>query len=242
MLDSEKMETLAPQSILLVDDDANVSAGVEHILCKEGYVVKCAANIFQAEGCLLRHLPDLIILDRHLPDGDGAQFCMKLKRDEKYAPIPILFLSSKAEVTDRVLGLEVGGDAYLPKPFDNAELAAMVKAIIRRTLNAPSEALVIEVGALRLDLSARKCYLNKIELDLSSKDIDLLRAFMERPNRVLTRENLLQLAWGLDKELELLMKGVDVAVSRLRRKLGKCGEQISAVRGYGYRFDLPLDG
>ncbi|MBI4052330.1 MAG: response regulator transcription factor [Elusimicrobia bacterium] len=225
--------------ILVVDDDKNVSSLMEQVLKGEGYNVQTAPNIFRAQGILQRSQPDLIILDRRLPDGDGIDFCMQIRKDSRTHSIPVLFLTAtKKGVPDKVLGLEVGGDDYLTKPFSPEELSARVKAILRRTIAPASNKSILEAGLLRLDLDARKAYANNKELSLWPKEYDLLATFLERMNRVLTREFLLQRVWGAGKEMELNTNVVDVTVGNLRKKLGKLGENIVAVRGFGFRFDF----
>lgn len=227
--------------VLVVDDDENVTVAVEQTLCAEGYAVQIASNLFQARGAVERSLPDLIILDRRLPDGDGAHFCTKLRADETTKAVPILFLTAKKGVPDRVLGLEVGGDDYLAKPFAPEELVARVEAILRRTSAPPARRAVLAAGPLRLDLTSHRAFLNDKELDLWPKEYDMTAAFLEHKNRLLTREFLLQRVWGAGKEMELTGNVVDVTLHALRKKLGGFGERIVTVRGYGFRFDFETD-
>lgn len=226
-------------SILIVDDDKGITAMVEHLLQEEGYAVRTADTLFKAQGMVRKSPPDLIILDRQLPDGDGVDFCIQLRKDERTIKTPILFLTSKKSVVDRVLGLRVGGDDYLVKPFSNEEILARLKAILRRTMDtAQAEKVVLTGGPVRLDLDARRAYLNKEEIGLWPKEYELLSAFLRNPDRVLSREVLLDRVWGVDKGVELSTNVVDVTVGNLRKKLGSFGKAITAVRGVGFRLDV----
>ncbi|MBI4057338.1 MAG: response regulator transcription factor [Elusimicrobia bacterium] len=223
--------------ILVVDDDKHISKLLEEVLQEEGYTIQMAHTLFNAQGLLQRTPPDLIVLDRHLPDGDGVDLCLQLKKEERTKNIPILFLTAKKEVPERVLGLRAGGDDYLTKPFSPQELTARVKAILRRSMIPVAGKALLEAGPVRLDMEARKAYFNNKELELWPKEYDLLVTFLERRNRVLTRDFLMQHVWGSGKEAELTSNVVDVTIGNLRKKLSHFGDSITAVRGYGYRFD-----
>ena len=228
---------MAKANLLLVDDDAAVARMVSDYLKKEGYRLRWAKTAFQAEGLVERELPDLVILDRTLPDKDGLELCRAWRQAPRTQALPILFLSGKSNLPEKVSGLRMGADDYLPKPFKLVELLARVEAVLRRSGLKALPVSQIELGELRLDLSARKAFRKGEEIELSPKEYDLLQAFMEQPGRVLGRPALLESVWGYDEAAELTTKVVDVTVGHLRRKLGPSGEKIAAVTGYGYRFD-----
>ncbi|MBI4057581.1 MAG: response regulator transcription factor [Elusimicrobia bacterium] len=222
--------------ILVVDDDMAMADLIEQILSKEGYSLHRSPSIADAQEAVRRTLPDLILLDRNLTDGDGADFCQELKQDEKTKKIPILFLSgTKKDLSEKVLGLHLGGDDYIIKPFHHEELSARVKVVLRRSYPDLFGKAALRAGPLRLDFESKKAFLNKKELSLTAKEYDLLSALVQRKNRVLTREFLLQSVWGEGVHTEKL---VDVTIGSLRKKLGKVGHKIMAIRGSGFRLDF----
>ena len=224
--------------VLVVEDDEEVAAVLQQILSDERYDVEVRGSLFQARGAVERSLPDLIILDRRLPDGDGIEFCRELRRAPRTRGVSVLFLTgTKKGVPDKVLGLEGGADDYITKPFSSEELLARVKAVLRRAMNAAERPDVLEAGPLRVEPEARKAFLFQAEVLLRPKEYNVLLAFMECRGRVLSRAFLLQRAWGLDKDLELSTNVVDVTVGSLRRKLGAYGCAICSVHSYGFRFD-----
>ena len=222
--------------ILVVEDQAATSDLIEEILKGEGYEVKVVDNLAKARANLSRALPELLILDRSLPDGDGLELCHELRKDEKSAAMPLLILTARKSTEEKVAGLKGGADDYLAKPFNTEELLARVEALLRRT-GKTEEPTVLSSGDLKLDHSSRKVFHKGKEIALSAKEFDLLWFLMYRKNRVLTRDFLLQHVWGYDSGLDLTTKVVDVTLSHLRDKLGSAAEMIVAVRGFGYRFD-----
>jgi DNA-binding response OmpR family regulator len=232
---------VAKAHILIVEDEAATAKLIKDVLTGEQHTVAWAKNLFQAEGLLGKQKPDLIVLDRQLPDGDGLDFCRKLRNEVATQTVPVLFLTSKKSMTDKVLGLEMGGDDYLAKPFGAEELAARVKALLRRTQNAVAPSTVLQHGPFDLNGDNRTAKVQGKEVKLTNKEFDLLQAFIERADRVLTRQFLLSHVWGYEMELQLSTKAVDMAIVGLRRKLGKQGALIETVKGHGYRL-LPADG
>ncbi len=228
---------MAKATILVVDDDKNVSSLVEEVLKEDGYNVEIASSLFQAEGFLNKGLPSMMILDRQLPDGDGVDFCLKLRKHDKTSGIPILFLTAKKSLPDRILGLRVGGDDYLVKPFSPQELLARTNALLRRLQGAPAPSVVLLAGPLEVNLAAHKVYLKGREIEVWPKAYEVLIFLVRAPNRVLTRQFLLQRVWGQGADVEVTSNAVDVIIGHLRKRLGKFGGKISAVRGYGFRFD-----
>jgi two-component system OmpR family response regulator len=226
-------------SILMVDDDPGIRDVVSDFLGRHGYQVDTAADGPQMEQVLSRGQTDLIVLDLMLPGEDGLAICRRLAGS---GGPPIIMLSAMGEETDRIIGLELGADDYLPKPCNPRELLARIRAVLRRrherrVSDGPIGA-TCEFAGWRLDLVRRELRsLQGVVVNLSSGEFSLLRAFVERPQRVLTRDRLLDLARG--PETEAYDRAIDVQISRLRKKLddGSGGEElIRTVRNEGYMF------
>ena len=223
--------------ILVVEDQPATSSLIQEVLKEEGYEVAVVDSLAKARNAVGRAMPELVVLDRNLPDGDGLEFCKELRSDEKSRTMPVLILTAQKAVQEKVAGLRGGADDYLTKPFNTEELVARVEALLRRVgkLEDPAEQVA---GDLKLQRDSRKAYLKSKEIPLSGKEFDLLWFLMHRRNRVLTREFLLQHVWGYESGLDLTTKVVDVTLSHLRDKIGPAAAQkIVAVRGFGYRFD-----
>ncbi|MBI5631191.1 MAG: response regulator transcription factor [Elusimicrobia bacterium] len=224
--------------ILVVEDQPATSDLIAEVLKEDGYEVQTAESMHKARESMRRALPELIILDRNLPDGDGLELCRELREDQKTASLPLLILTGKKAVEERVSGLKEGADDYLTKPFNTEELIARVEALLRR-VGKMEEPQVQAAGDVKLDRESRKAFLKNKEINLSAKEFDLLWFLIYRSNRVLTRDFLLQHVWGYEQGLELSTKVVDVTLSHLRDKLGPASAMIVAVRGFGYRLDAP---
>jgi len=222
--------------ILVVEDQPATSDLIREVLKDEGCEVQVVENLGQARKSLERALPDLVILDRSLPDGEGLDLLKELRSGPRSAKLPVLILTAQNTVDDKVAGLRQGADDYITKPFNTEELVARVEALLRRvgTLEEPA---VQQAGELKLDRSSRKAFVKNKEVPLSAKEFDLLWFLMHRRNRVLTRDFLLQHVWGYEQGLDLSTKVIDVTLSHLRDKLGPPAHKIAAVRGFGYRFD-----
>jgi DNA-binding response OmpR family regulator len=223
--------------ILLVEDDPHTSAMVSEVLRGEGFEV-CAAETAGAARSQFEKPSefDLVVLDRSLPDADGIDLCAEMRRKSSLKAIPVLFLTAKGSVADKVEGLQTGGDDYLVKPFNPAELVARVQALLRRSgrMGKPAS---LESGPLRLDLEGRKAYVKGKAVELWAKEFDLLALLLSQKNRVMSREFLLQEIWGYAPDSDPATKVVDVTVSHLRAKLGAYGDRVVTVRGFGYRLD-----
>jgi DNA-binding response OmpR family regulator len=222
--------------ILVVEDQNATSDLIVEVLKEEGYEVKVADTLAKARASVSKAAPELVILDRNLPDGDGIDLCRELRENEKTKTLPLLFLTAKKAVEEKVSGLKTGADDYLTKPFNTEELVARVEALLRRS-GKSDEPTQQSAGDLKLDRDSRKAWLKNKEVPLSAKEFDLLWYLMYRRNRVLTRDFLLQHVWGYESGLDLTTKVVDVTLSHLRDKLGAASSMIVAVRGFGYRFD-----
>jgi len=232
------MTASAAARILMVDDDPGIRDVVSDFLRRHGYRVETAADGREMDEALTREPVDLVVLDIMLPGEDGLAICRRLASDAG-AP-PVIMLSAMGEDTDRIIGLEVGADDYLPKPCNPRELLARVRAVLRRIeqRNAGSAtAAGCEFAGWRLDLVRRELRSPQgVVVHLSSGEFGLLRVFVDRPQRVLTRDQLLELARGPDSAV--FDRAIDVQISRLRRKLDDSGGQdlIRTVRNEGYMF------
>jgi two-component system OmpR family response regulator len=229
----------AQEHILVVDDDPGIRELVSEFLTRHGYAVDTARDGKEVEKALARRRPDLVVLDVMLPGEDGLSICRRLARPDGPA---IIMLSAVGEETDRIVGLELGADDYLGKPCNPRELLARVRAVLRRrteprTADDPLEA-ACEFAGWRLDLVRHELRSpQSVVVNLSSGEFSLLRAFVERPQRVLTRDQLLEFARGPSSEA--FDRAIDVQISRLRRKLeggGDGQDLIRTVRNEGYLF------
>ena len=222
--------------ILVVEDEVALSDLIRSHLVKEGHRVEQAFDGRQALAAADRGRPELVILDWMLPGMDGIAVCRELRRKHL---MPILMLTARGAVADRVTGLQVGADDYLGKPFSIVELSARVGSLLRRvaldSAAATSDSGVpMTFGPLVLDLSANRATLAGSMLDLSRREMDLLELLLRHPGRTFSREFLLERLWGSD--FEGLDRAVDTQIVRLRRKLGDLGACIETVWGVGYRF------
>lgn len=226
------------EQILIVEDEANIARSVQYNLEKEGYRVAVAPDGEKGLRLAQEKLPSLVILDLMLPGVDGLEICRILKRrEERTNNIPILILTAKSQETDKVVGLELGADDYLTKPFSMRELIARVKALLRRVSPAQLPQEILGCGELQLDLAKRKVTVKGKTVELTAKEFDLLRILMEARGRVLDREKLLERVWGLDRSIEIETRTVDVHIGQLRKKIGLSAKQLMTLKGVGYRWD-----
>ena len=220
-----------PARVLLVDDDARLHELLKSYLEDNGFVVASARDGREGLDRLAREPFDAVLLDVMMPGMDGLEVCRRI-RDK--SQIPIVMLTAKGDETDRVVGLELGADDYLAKPFGPRELLARLRAVLRRS--APADASrTLRAGDLEIELSARRVTLAGREIDLTAIEFDLLVALAERPNRVVSRDVLLELAGRSDTHVS--DRTVDVHVSHLRQKIGddaRTPKRIKTVRGVGY--------
>ena len=222
------------KTILVVDDERHIVDLIRLYLEREGFGVVSAVNGDEALAQEARHDPDLVILDVMLPGRDGFEVCRELRRR---GDTPILILTARDDDIDAIVGLELGADDYVTKPFNPRALMARVKAILRRTEVTNRGGRPIEVGALRMDPRRREASVADRRLDLRAREFDLLIALARDPGAVLTREGLLEGVWGTDFPGET--RTVDVHVSEVRKKLRPDGPEIETVRGLGYRLVPP---
>ena len=222
------------KSVLVVDDERHIVDLVRLYLEKEGYGVVSASDGEEALALHLRHDPDLVILDLMLPKIDGFEVCREIRRRGE---TPILMLTARTDDVDVIVGLELGADDYVTKPFNPRALVARVKAILRRTEVTSRGARPIEVGTLRIDPRKREATVGDRRLELRAREFDLLAALARDPGVVLTRDALLEGVWGTDFPGET--RTVDVHVAEVRKKLGDDGPAIETIRGLGYRLVPP---
>jgi len=224
--------------ILLIEDEESISEPLERALGREGFDVAIAATAAEGRKRFREVRPDLVLLDVMLPDGDGRDILREIRDTSR---TPVVMLTARGEELERVLGLELGADDYVTKPFSSAELAARVRAVLRRA-DAPSsdsevDGAVLETGPVRMELERHEATLGGEPLDLTVKEYELLRMFLENAGRLVTREKLIREVW--DTSWFGSTKTLDVHVSALRRKLGddpSAPRYIHTVRGVGFRF------
>ena len=228
---------MAQLKILVVDDEKNIVEAITYNLEKAGFRTLTAGDGTRALELAQREVPDLITLDVMLPGIDGWEVCRRLRQDARTKRIPVIMLTVKGEETDTIVGLELGADDYLTKPFSPKELVARVKAILRRSKDAAPEE-VIGVGTLQMDLGRHVVRVKGKPVELTTKEFELLKALLEAKGRVLARETLLDRVWGLEQSLEIETRTVDVHVGQLRKKLKDEAERLVTIKNVGYRLDV----
>lgn len=226
--------TRAPR-VLIVEDEEDIAGLIKHTLERSG---DGEAEIVSSGDAALRAVadrpPDLLILDLNLPALSGIEVCRILRARPATAAIPIIMLTARTAEADRVAGLDLGADDYITKPFSLRELAARVRAVLRRRRQADVNAHVYQGSHLFADFDAVAIGVDGTPVRLTRREFELLRFLVENRNRVLSRDRLLERVWGYDRSIET--RSVDVHVGRLRSKLGAAGKQIETVVGLGYRF------
>jgi phosphate regulon transcriptional regulator PhoB len=224
------------REVLVVEDEPDIRRLVVMHLERDGFRCRTATNGLDALREVKTAVPDLVVLDLMLPELDGLEVCRRLRRDTSTASVPIIMLTAKSDEVDRIVGLEVGADDYVGKPFSPKELVARVRAVLRRS--RPDQAsTVFSVGPVTLDPTRHAVTLSGQVLVLTPKEFDLLQALLESAGRVLSREYLLNRVWGYARADEIESRTVDVHVRRLRAKLGGAGHRIATVKSVGYRFE-----
>ena len=224
-------------TILVVDDEKNIVQLARLYLSKEGFQVEVAYDGAQALEKAKSLRPDLIVLDLMMPEPDGLAVCRELR---KTSNVPIIILTARGDDVDRIVGLELGADDYVTKPFNPRELVARVKAVLRRASQEAPPRQVMEANGLRLDTASREVTVQDEAITLRAKEFDLLAAFLRHPGIVLDRERLLQLVWGEDYYGDT--RTIDVHVAWLREKLSQAdGVKIQTVWGVGYKLVVKRD-
>ena len=222
--------------VLVVEDEIDVANLVKHAIERGGdATVEVATSGAGALELVTRSAPDLVVLDLNLPGLDGTEVCRLIRSRPATSALPIIMLTARTEESDRVLGLDLGADDYITKPFSPRELAARVRAVLRRKATAQPSAMSLYRGSrIVADFDAVSVTVDGEPVRLTRREFELLRCLVENRNRVLSRERLLVRVWGYDQSIET--RSVDVHVGRLRSKLRTAGPQIETVVGLGYRF------
>lgn len=222
------------KNIWIVEDEPDIAELVAHNLRKEQFKVKIFHDGESFLSSLGDNLPDLLILDLILPGIDGLEICKMVRSYEETASMPIIMLTAKGEESDVVLGLELGADDYIVKPFSVRELVARVKTVLRR-VESPQENEVITVEGLSVDLDGFEAKVDNQPVDLTYAEFKMLSLLISKPGRVFTRQQIIDGIWEEGKVVTL--KTVDVHVANLRKKIGRYGDFIKSVRGVGYKFE-----
>jgi DNA-binding response OmpR family regulator len=217
-------------TIVVADDEPNIAELVDLYLTREGYRVVRAATGQATLDAVERARPRLVVLDVGLPDIDGLEVCRRLRRTSS---IPVIFLTARDGEVDRILGLELGADDYITKPFSPAELVARVKAVLRR-VDGGAAAEVVQAGRVAIDLGRREVRVDDTVVEFTTKEFELLRFLAERPGLALSRQQILDGVWGYDWFGDA--RTVDVHIAQVRKKIGDA-VPITTVRGLGYRLD-----
>lgn len=223
------------KTIALVDDEPDILKLVSLHLERESYCVKSFETVTAFFAFISKKLPDLIVLDLLLPDEDGLDVCKQLKRSMKYSSIPIIMLTAKSRETDKIIGLELGADDYVTKPFSPRELMARVKAVLRRT--EKSHPSVITIGdVLSIDKEQFQVIINNRPVELTPVEFKILEFLSMNPGKLFSRGKILDYLWGNEKAVQ--DRTVDVHIKNIRQKLGDANYIIKNVRGFGYKLEI----
>ena len=225
------------EKILVVEDEKDIAKMLDYNLKKEGFKTLSAHDGEDALDLVNGERPDLIILDLMLPGMDGLEVCKALKKDTKTAHIPIIMLTAKSRESDKIVGLELGADDYVTKPFSPRELIARIKAVLRRIKEKDKLPEVLKIGDLTVDFSKISVAIKGKPIELTAKEFELLKTLINAKGRVLSRDYLLDTIWGFDHAMEIQTRTVDVHIRTLRKKLKNESGCILTVKNYGYRFE-----
>jgi len=222
------------ERILVIDDDVSIQKLVSDVLTEEGFSVITASCGEDGIKKVHHSKPNLIILDLRLPDMDGFQICQTLKKDKSVSSIPIIMLTVKSAKSSTVAGLEMGADDYIVKPFNQEEMVARVKTVLRRARGEEKIEEILKYGELSLNLDKHTVFLRNKEIELTPIEFNLLHILINKKGHVLNRNFLLETVWGY--EYFGTTRTVDVHIGRLREKIGPLGKKIETVEGVGYRL------
>lgn len=225
---------MARERILLIEDEPDIAEVLQYNLQKEGFEVEAARRGDSGLEAVRREAPDLVLLDLMLPGMDGLEVTRILKRDAATSRLPIVMLTARGEEVDRIVGLELGADDYISKPFSPREVVLRVKAVLRRLQQEEAASDHLEVGGIRIDVAGHQLRVRGREVPLTATEFRLLRLLLERVGRVQTRGQLLSDVWGYAEDID--SRTVDTHIRRLRRKLGPEADRIETVIGVGYRL------
>lgn len=225
------------EKILIVDDEKDIIKMLEYNLKKEGYRTVSATDGEEALDKAVREHPDLLLLDLMLPGLDGLEVCKTIKKEPKTSSISIIMLTAKTQEADKVIGLELGADDYVTKPFSPRELIARIKAVLRRAKDKEKLPEVVRIGNVTIDFAKIAVSVGNKPVELTSKEFELLTTLLKAKGRVLSRDFLLDTIWGYDNAIEIQTRTVDVHIRSLRKKLKAEAKRIVTVKNYGYRFE-----
>lgn len=225
------------ETILIVEDEKDIVKMLEYNLKKEGFKTLSTRDGEAAIESAHKNNPDIILLDLMLPKMDGLEVCKTLKREKKTAGIPIIMLTAKAQESDKIVGLELGADDYVTKPFSPRELVARIKAVLRRGKEKGVLPDVLKAGDLAIDMARIAVTVKNKPIELTAKEFELLKTLIKARGRVLSRDYLLDSIWGFDQASEIQTRTVDVHIRTLRKKLKSGAKYIITVKNYGYRFE-----
>jgi len=226
-----------PKRIAIVEDEPELASLIQYNLSRHGYEAQVLGGTPGTLRALEQSKPDLILLDVMLPDADGFELCRQIRRSTVLGRVPVIFLTARSDEVDRVLGLEIGGDDYMTKPFSPRELMARVKAHLRRE-EMDTETATLHLGPFRLDRTARRVFLHDREINLTSTEFNLLEFFVSHAGRAYSRNQLLESVWG--EQRYVTPRTVDVHVRRLREQIEEHPDSpkyLTTMRGFGYRFE-----
>jgi len=227
---------MANETILYIEDEKNIVELVKYNLEQEGFRVLTATRGDAGLELALKSKPALVLLDLMLPGMNGLEVCKTLRLNGKTHLTPIIMLTAKGAESDKVVGLELGADDYMTKPFSPKELVARIKAVLRRSQEKlPKE--ILKSGTIELDITKHELRLKGKPVDVTAKEFELLGLLMSSKGRVLTREVLLSRVWGYENSINIETRTVDMHIGQLRKKMGKEAERIVTVKSVGYRFD-----
>jgi phosphate regulon transcriptional regulator PhoB len=221
-------------TILVIDDEPDLLELVEFNLKKDGYEVIVAKNGQSGLEIAQKHLPDLIVLDLMMPGVDGLEVCRQLRGDSRTRQIPMIMLTAKSAEADRIVGLELGADDYVTKPFSPRELVARVRALLRRATTTQETPSIIRQGDVVIDLTRHEVTCAGKHVTLTPTEFRILQFIVARPGRVLSRDQIIDAAVG--NEMAVFDRTIDVHIAAIRRKLGKTGDRIETIRGFGYKW------
>ena len=225
---------MSKERILIIEDDRHISKLVDYNLKKSGFECFVAKNGEEGFKIMEEQPIDLIILDIMLPDLDGFEVCKKIKQNNKFISTPIIMLTAKGEEIDRIVGLQLGADDYVVKPFSPRELILRIKAILRRGKQPEDHREILIAEKLKIDIPKHEVSVDKKNIKLTLMEFKLLVMLVQKKEKVLSRDRLLDDIWDIAADIDT--RTVDTHIKRLRQKLGKTGKLIKTVRGIGYKF------
>lgn len=224
------------KSIFVIDDEKDIREILKINLVSEGYSVTTFSSADEAKKGFASEKPDLILLDIMMEGKDGFEFCREIRSNEKFKSIPVIFLSAKSEEFDKVLGLELGGDDYLTKPFSIKELRSRIKAVLRRsgTVSEAAKSAILKYKGVELNLDQYSLKVDNEEIKLTKTELNILSLFMENPGKIFSRDNIINSVRGHD--VFVVDRTIDVHIMNLRKKLGDYKNIITTFSGIGYGF------